>query len=209
MESKNAAMACELAIYTVSTWNPSEQQPENLYVMKKAKHKTFMIYSMSSAKLSNDTLSFLEKNNRETIAEDIIADAKNTPNTYSFCYQYNENFIFIFDIPCANGGMFNVTLTKYGLSPDSYTKKTYLLKDLSLENAHVIKKKIPTIKNYEGMYKCPKTGLLYPPCWFCGNTKAKTQRCAGCSVAYYCSKKCQKKDWKIHKNECMLRKIKN
>ena len=36
-------------------------------------------------------------------------------------------------------------------------------------------------------------------CWSCGND-GKTLRCSMCRVAFYCSKDCQKTDWKkMHK----------
>ncbi|KAM3727877.1 Histone-lysine N-methyltransferase SMYD3 [Dirofilaria immitis] len=34
------------------------------------------------------------------------------------------------------------------------------------------------------------------------NNEEKLSRCGGCKFAYYCSIKCQKKDWFIHKIEC-------
>ena len=39
-------------------------------------------------------------------------------------------------------------------------------------------------------------------CACCGN-RSNTEACARCKVAYYCSKQCQKKDWKVcHKKVC-------
>ena len=37
-------------------------------------------------------------------------------------------------------------------------------------------------------------------CWRCESPCS--QRCGRCSVAYYCSKKCQKQDWGRHKVDC-------
>jgi hypothetical protein len=35
-----------------------------------------------------------------------------------------------------------------------------------------------------------------------GCTNEGTKKCATCRVSYYCSKECQKKDWKAHKKKC-------
>ena len=40
-------------------------------------------------------------------------------------------------------------------------------------------------------------------CGTCG-TKENLSMCSGCNVQKYCSKKCQKKDWKKHKHDCNL-----
>lgn len=37
-------------------------------------------------------------------------------------------------------------------------------------------------------------------CWMCGEIKGK--KCAGCQARRYCSRRCQKKDWHRHKQEC-------
>ena len=43
-------------------------------------------------------------------------------------------------------------------------------------------------------------------CWTCKSTKTPTGTqllsCKGCNKAMYCSKECQKKDWKNHKSSC-------
>ena len=36
-------------------------------------------------------------------------------------------------------------------------------------------------------------------CWNCFEAKAELKKCSVCTIAQYCSKECQKKDWKIHK----------
>jgi len=45
-------------------------------------------------------------------------------------------------------------------------------------------------------------------CWTCKSTATPTgtklQSCTGCRKAMYCSKKCQKKDWKNHKSTCQF-----
>ena len=39
-------------------------------------------------------------------------------------------------------------------------------------------------------------------CNYCNKIDAKLKKCTRCKQAFYCSKKCQKKDWKNHKKVC-------
>jgi splicing suppressor protein 51 len=58
----------------------------------------------------------------------------------------------------------------------------------------------------------PKLQILTCPptedsCEYCDKTAAnavveRLQQCAGCKLTLYCSKECQKADWKTHKKEC-------
>ena len=44
----------------------------------------------------------------------------------------------------------------------------------------------------------------------CANCrKETTKKCSGCTDRYLCSRKCQKVDWKFHKNSCKPRKAKD
>lgn len=49
-------------------------------------------------------------------------------------------------------------------------------------------------------------GIQQKKCKVCRETKEKMMRCAGCDKKdipiFYCSQKCQKKDWKKHKKHC-------
>ena len=40
-------------------------------------------------------------------------------------------------------------------------------------------------------------------CNTCHVSKPSMQRCARCNTIYYCSKECQRQDWKEHKQECV------
>ncbi|KAF8878364.1 hypothetical protein CPB84DRAFT_1688354, partial [Gymnopilus junonius] len=42
-------------------------------------------------------------------------------------------------------------------------------------------------------------------CMTCGkDAQSDLKVCSGCKVAKYCSKQCQKEDWKNHKKECTI-----
>lgn len=43
-------------------------------------------------------------------------------------------------------------------------------------------------------------------CETCKGREKKMMVCGQCHQAYYCSRECQKKDWKQHKKSCALRK---
>jgi hypothetical protein len=44
-------------------------------------------------------------------------------------------------------------------------------------------------------------------CIQCGKTPSEVKKCGRCRKTRYCSRKCQKKHWKIHKIECQKREI--
>mmetsp|Transcript_28530 Transcript_28530/g.52074 ORF Transcript_28530/g.52074 Transcript_28530/m.52074 type:complete len:401 (-) Transcript_28530:37-1239(-) len=64
-----------------------------------------------------------------------------------------------------------------------------------------------TIENATGIR--PKFGAApdvpdYPPCDCCGKEFEGKLNCAGCTCVFYCSKECQRHDWKVggHKSAC-------
>jgi hypothetical protein len=65
--------------------------------------------------------------------------------------------------------------------------------------------------NLAEIYKRVNSGLKdkIRVCRWCKNTdrgKAKYKICTGCRSAYYCSKKCQKRDWEKHKLICKIKR---
>lgn len=52
----------------------------------------------------------------------------------------------------------------------------------------------------------PSPDVLLRDCGLCNSTEKKRgdyQSCSRCKVVQYCSKECQKKDWKLHKRVCV------
>ena len=43
-------------------------------------------------------------------------------------------------------------------------------------------------------------------CWSCKLLSGNSHRCSTCRSRVYCSKECQNKDWKLHKNICEILK---
>ena len=47
-------------------------------------------------------------------------------------------------------------------------------------------------------------------CFACGSyggEEGKLLKCSGCLCVFYCSKECQKSNWKIHKEQCKYLRI--
>ncbi|GME25498.1 hypothetical protein M1813_003692 [Neofusicoccum parvum] len=47
-------------------------------------------------------------------------------------------------------------------------------------------------------------GTTTPSCAICGKTDGNIKRCAKCHTTHYCSRDCQKADWKTHKKSCAI-----
>lgn len=58
----------------------------------------------------------------------------------------------------------------------------------------------------EPLRQLPRPGLSTavptPQCGSCGATSGQLMSCAGCGKVRYCSRECQKADWKTHKSRC-------
>ncbi|KAH8101077.1 hypothetical protein BXZ70DRAFT_107136 [Cristinia sonorae] len=57
---------------------------------------------------------------------------------------------------------------------------------------------------HEGATTAKEDDRLSKRCRTCGLTEpqVKLSRCAGCQHIFYCSKECQKQNWKLHKDSC-------
>lgn len=72
---------------------------------------------------------------------------------------------------------------------------------LSSSRTHeALVKKMPKIGKGYMREKCGKRICMF--CGRIGSDGSQLLRCASCSVAFYCDKKCQKEDWTRHKKWC-------
>jgi len=82
------------------------------------------------------------------------------------------------------------------------------------ENAHLHSSYNEKLKEAGGIRKVnmgngtsAKVNMLtyvksFVSCASCGTFAAKMSMCAGCGTVHYCSRECQKSNWKQHKNRC-------
>lgn len=52
--------------------------------------------------------------------------------------------------------------------------------------------------------KWTKSATTTRRCQFCFKSESSLSKCSSCNVVHYCSKECQKHDWKMHKLYCKL-----
>ncbi len=203
----------------------------------KGKHDVFIYDIHFIANFSDDSLSFLPEKMRKSIASDVISIILKMPGIWvNFCYldanPAKRNFVRNLDIKPQSGidigssdakrsvNIFHIpimeknhegpimpNITRYEIAKGKWTRKDYSVGIVVEQNTSEIEELSKSL--LKNLYTCPKTGLCYPPCLVCKTTKAKTKRCSKCMSVYYCSRKCQKKNWKQHKAACMLESEKN
>ncbi len=67
-------------------------------------------------------------------------------------------------------------------------------------NGNILVNNKTTIQQYN-IHKEATLHLVQPLCYICGKTIG-VQRCAQCKKSFYCSKRCQLKDWARHSKQC-------
>ena len=71
-------------------------------------------------------------------------------------------------------------------------------------------KSIETFSKYKNLYYVLKNIVKNYPnqklhvCCVCDTAKKQLKRCSNCKMAYYCSRKCQKRDWSNHHTKCIM-----
>lgn len=211
--TKDVTSACKLAIgatpgcATSDNLDDYSESPKVAYYdMVKTKHGG-SFYTLRTITDFLDVLSFLKNNIiRKTIAADAILVMQNVPGAcISWYYLDDEGDINIFHVPiisklCTNQ-LIQLKMTEYKISDSGWYRNLRSLDfNPGQHNPHG-QIKIKTNMGVNNLYKCPKTGLPYAPCRVCKEA-VKTWRCSGCNLVNYCSKECQKKDWKTHKAIC-------
>ena len=69
-------------------------------------------------------------------------------------------------------------------------------------------RKSSNIIKTEFLIACLDKNDIKTTCYSCHASYIKLKRCSLCKHVYYCSEKCQRKHWKIHKHECpFLQKV--
>ncbi len=203
--SKDLLRALSAAIdVTPMCLSQCKKLPERICVMEKVKHEGFMGKVMSLSYFSEVILSFLEKNQRNNATQDIILSMENTPGTGSWCYVENNQLINVLHVPSekksANKPII-VKITRFEILYGAWVKSVCEYK-VPFRKCIFNERKVSKTIEPDNMYRCPKMGLYYPPCSQCFTTKVKTKKCSRCSLVHYCGTKCQRKDWKTHKNMC-------
>jgi len=180
------------------------------FVIEKAKHRGFYhrMYDRKKILLYIPWL-FPEKYRCKLARSRIISAIQEIS---CFCanvyYLDDEGIPYIFQIPlteksCIDKSI-NVVIIRFetpsnGLWIQKYTTSY----GIPAETSNFMVTHVP-----KNTYRCPKTKLSYPPCNTCSTVEVKTKRCGRCELVSYCSKECQKKDWKAHKATCKKINIK-
>jgi len=177
------------------------------FIVEKAKHHGFWHGLRFIGENSNISLLFPKKYRDKFATSRIIsAILEISCSCTNWYYLDNKGIPYIFQIPLTEKSCIDKSVSVVYMRFEILSNGCGLMKKYTtLYN--------PTKKTYStathvhekymsNLYRCPKTGLSYPPCNTCSTMKVKTKRCGGCVLVSYCSKKCQKKDWKTHKAIC-------
>jgi len=93
------------------------------------------------------------------------------------------------------------------MSQEDYNESTIVMKASGLHNIDQIRQYIRDQGIDEDItpmiqVKWTKTITTIRRCQYCFKSDDKLSKCSSCNVVHYCSKECQKGDWKTHKEYC-------
>eukprot|EP01084_Bolivina_argentea_P053108 97499_1 len=99
------------------------------------------------------------------------------------------------DIPLSYfySGLNSLKLEQYQIAIKLFRKAHQITKDIKIIN-----------RNHKQFIKKCKVEIGGKRCDYCGVTGKKLRSCKGCAIRFYCSRICQKMDWKIenHRAKC-------
>eukprot|EP01084_Bolivina_argentea_P053107 97498_1 len=99
----------------------------------------------------------------------------------------------------------DIPLSYYYSGLNAVELKQYQIAIKLFKKAYRITKDVKIIsKNYKKLIKKCREKLVEQTCDYCGDKIKKLKSCKGCAMCFYCSKRCQKMDWKVqnHRNIC-------
>eukprot|EP01084_Bolivina_argentea_P193230 331545_1 len=142
--------------------------------------------------------------NKQTKFNQFIMDEKNINSSskmFQYCLQiqnnYNCEYKFVFLNPC-------VPLSKYHLGLNALECHQYHFAVKLMKSTRKMTKDIVEITdNYLNVIKECRNKMKEELCVNCKKKCGYLKSCKGCMEAFYCSKRCQKINWKYkHRNVC-------
>ena len=85
------------------------------------------------------------------------------------------------------------------MSPDDYSFPSGSSTSISSASASSA---ITSFKHSSGTQKAVLSSDQVTRCFHCGKQTESMKRCGACLITTYCSRECQKSDWKRHKKDC-------
>ena len=87
----------------------------------------------------------------------------------------------------------------FATSPDDYSFPSGSSTSISSASASSA---ITSFKHSSGTQKAALSSDQVTRCFHCGKQTESMKRCGACLITTYCSRECQKSDWKRHKKDC-------
>ncbi len=182
------------------------------FILEKTKHKGVAAFAKPIKYFALPEI-LSNKDISEDVTKTIIEYMESTPDNCNIWYYFDDaQIINIFRVPLKEKASadkhISVQLRRYVLSHGKLHFSKIVLSAFCPDRAFPNNLEKFIVIDENSMYRCPKTGRIYPPCTFCHTMISKTRSCSICSQVHYCDRKCQKADWKKHKLVCQSEKKK-